>query len=133
MTISKKFPALGLAVLALAFALGCGPMAQDEAKSRVTNILQVLKEEGPTASGKAQQAVSMWAQGKLLILDDIELGNASNRFTVFLQKKDLYRKISSYEIVGAKAEGDGSIVDVKIDGSSCSLRVEPGKDISWVR
>ena len=56
---------------------------EDNAKGRVTTILQGIRDNQDDRGLGLQTPVCMWAQGVLLISDGYELGRASDQFTRF--------------------------------------------------
>ncbi|HEX9638933.1 MAG TPA: hypothetical protein VGB99_15485 [Acidobacteriota bacterium] len=109
---------------------------QDQAKGRVTAILQGIRDNVDDRGLGLQTPVCMWAAGVLLISDAYELGRASDQFDDWRREGDIW-KVSSFEVTGAELQ-PGSvpplvIVSGTVNGKPFKLRVPKGDTISWIR
>lgn len=129
---------LAVGVLALAILgslVACSPVANEEARARVQDVLAQMQNEGNTMSVQSQTAMCRFYNGAVA-LDQTSQSIASDHFTQWLNKKEINRKIQSFEIESVKSDGSGanaaSIVRVKIEGRSLGIRVAKGEEMTWV-
>ena len=116
------------------FLLSAGGSPDGKAKHRVKVMLESWKKGGTSSSADAQTAICQWAQGVSFIGDRDALGAYSDGFDRFRREKDLYRAISSFDVVDAKVDDqDKSKVRVSctIDGSNYDLIVVDKEPIRW--
>ena len=113
-----------------------GPDAVENARVRVTAILDGMKKGGGGVNVEIQTSICQWYNGKILIQDRDELTKASDLFTVWVREKGLDRKIADYEIVGVEVLPGSApptcVVRVKIEGQTYRMKVPEKQTISWV-
>jgi hypothetical protein len=130
----KRLPLLGwiaiVAVIAgLMFYVANGPSYQKVASQRVNNLLTEMH-----ASKGSSLAVKLWYNNKRNV-DMAELMRASDDFDRWRQKKDLYRAIGEFTIVGSK-DVDGTavptaIVHFVLEGNEYRVKVPKDLPIAW--
>ena len=120
---------LGLGVM---LWMALGPSYEKQAQQRVK---QILTDMAQGTQGEVQFAVGIWARNVRTLADRDELSWASDHFDSWRREKDVYRKFSDWEVVGAE-EVEGApvptaIVTVKIEGRELKMLVPERKPISW--
>lgn len=120
-----------LSVLSVVALGACNPVVR-QAKTRVETVMEGFQKDGGGSGGYMQAAVAQWAGGPHILSDQDALGKAEVRCKAWADQKGLYRKITSFKVLDAKAEGDtGSIVTVNIEGKTYQIRVPPRDEMSW--
>jgi len=103
------------------------------AKRRVGAVLEGMRVESASSSG-GNMALGMaeWAKGTQTIINPQEELQAENAFRAWAEKKNLYRKISGYQILDTRSDGDCQVVSVTIEGEPYSIRVCDNVPMTWV-
>jgi hypothetical protein len=108
----------------------------EKAKLRVKHILNGLHEGPGKTTSEVQKAVSQWYQGSPFISDRNTLARASDQFEAWLRKKNLYIKITRYEITEATlvkgSDPPVVIVSCTIEGKPLKMQVPKDDRISWI-
>lgn len=121
--------------LVFLFGVTACDLGARKAKARVTAVFEGLKRDAGGAGGHMQSAVAHWARGVDLIADQDALAKADEDFRVWAQEKQLYRQITTYEIVEAKGEtgimSDTTLVTVRVEGKTYRIRVRNGAPMTW--
>lgn len=118
-------------------AVSCSTLHEDDARSRVSAVLDGLgKSGGDSRNANTQTAVCMWARGTMFISDELELSRASDAFTLWANEKGIFRKFSNWEITNAASQsgeyGPEVIVSVKVEGRPLKIRVIKKAPLGWV-
>lgn len=112
-----------------------GASAEENARVRVTAILEGMKKGGGGVNVEIQTSICQWYKGKILIQDRDELAKASDLFAVWVREKGLDRKIADYEIVDVKvvegARPPTYLVTVRIEGQTYRMKVPEKEPVSW--
>ena len=108
----------------------------ENAKARVKNVFNGLREGTGKITPEVQKAVSMWYDGSPSISDQNTLGHASNQFDAWLRKKNLNKKITQYKISQATlvkgSDPPVVIVSCMIEGKPFTMQVPKNDRISWI-
>lgn len=112
-----------------------GASAEENARLRVTAILEGMKKGGGGVNVEIQTSICQWYSGKIVIHDRDVLTKASDLFTVWVREKGLDRKIADYEIVEVTvvegARPPTCLVTVKIEGQTFRMKVPEKEPVSW--
>jgi hypothetical protein len=131
--------AVGVAVYYFGMPLVKGKWAEAEsdnyaenAKARVTGILEGRKKGGAGASTEVQIAICLWATGKP---KGCELYKSSDLFDVWCREKGFEGGMASYSIedvqVTTKDKPRSAVVRCRIDGKPVKMVVPENEPIRW--
>lgn len=126
---------LVIAVLMMFVVKTAFPSYEKVAKTRVTNVLNGMKEGTGTGS-KVETAMAMWADGKLRITDRDRLSWASDHFDKWRREKKLYRPtgeftIDDVEITQETEQFKEALVSFTLEGKPYKVRVPSNSAIAW--
>ena len=114
---------------------GCGKMQEDTVRTRVTNVLNGIRDEGGSTGDKLNFAMLTWDGGQRKN-ESISMEGVYDRFTAWCLEKDINRRITGYEITRVEVQkGSGrltAVVSVRIEGRPLKMRVAEGERITWV-
>jgi hypothetical protein len=121
--------AIAAVIGGMMFYIANGPSYQKVATQRVKNLLTEMH----TSKGSSA-AVKLWYNNKRSV-EIAELMRASDDFDRWRQKKDLYRAIGEFTIVGSK-DIDGAavpttIVHFVLEGNEYRVKVPKDLPITW--
>ena len=111
-------------------------MKLDSAKVRVEQIFGGLHDGPFQPTTDVQRAISQWYEGTALIMDRNTLQHASDLFDAWLKKKNLYKKITSFEVTDTTllkgSAPETVLVTCTIEGETYQLEVAKGVQVTWV-
>jgi hypothetical protein len=123
-----------LVLVGVVAILACS-IGKDNARTRVSTMLDRWKSGGTGTGGDAQSASMLFFVGRAAPTDETEAAIASDRFEAWRKQKDLYRSISSFEVTSVEddsATSDSVKVTVVIDGATYAIRAIPGQPLQWM-
>ena len=128
----KKIVWLMVLVISLGVVTGCKQMIQSkQAEDRVATMLECWQRSEGRPTRDEQTATCMFYEGVIVINDRPTLEKAVDKYAEFKTAKNLYRKIETWEVLSATADGDAFLVEVKIDGEYYTMRVVEDEPITW--
>jgi hypothetical protein len=110
------------------------PSYESIAKTRVTNVLNGMKE-GTGTNSKLETAMAMWAMNKVRITDNLALSASSDGFDKWRMAKDLYRPTGDFKIDKVEKVNDPdeptAIVSFTLEGKPYKVLVPRDHPIKW--
>jgi hypothetical protein len=123
-----------LVLVGVVASLACS-LGKDQARIRVSTMLDRWKSAGTGTGGDAQSASMLFFVGRAAPTDETEASIAADRFDAWRKQKDLYRSISSADVTSVEpdsATSDSMKVTVTIDGATYAIRAIPGQPLQWM-
>jgi hypothetical protein len=123
-----------LLLVGVVAAVACS-LNKDQARTRVSTMLERWKSGGTGTGGDAQSASMLFFVGRAAPTDETEAAIAADRFDNWRREKSLYKAISSFEIKAVESDtatSDSVKVTVDIEGTTYNIRAIPGQPLQWM-